>query len=155
MILQGISSVSYSLKVLPPRWVTASASLVIPLLAACSFNMNQNPLMEKVVQTVPLDNGKTLSLGYKPPDDAVGCQLVNESSRNWAMAEAVGGIKAGGGRQVLQEEAVESVKQRPQDGINYVAFMIPDQTMVGVVNVTMARDATTSYYRCVNPPQPQ
>jgi hypothetical protein len=155
MILQGISSVSYFLKVVAPRWVTASASLVMPLLAACSFNMNQNPLMEKVVQTVPLDNGKTLSVGYRSPEDAAGCQFVNESSRNWTMAETSGEFKAGGGRQVLQEEAVESVKQRPQDGINYVAFMIPDQTALGVVNITMARDATTRYYRCVNPPKPQ
>jgi hypothetical protein len=147
--------VSYSLRVLPPRWVAASASLVMPLLAACSFNMNQNPWMEKVVQTVPLDDGKTLNVGYRVPEDAAGCQLVNESSRNWAMAGIAGELKIGGGRQVLQEEAVESVKQRPQDGINYVAFMIPDQTNIGVVNVTMARDATTRYYRCVNPPKPQ
>jgi hypothetical protein len=116
--------------------------------------MNQNSLMESVVQSAPLDNGKTLNVGYKQPDAAAACQLVNESSRNWSLAQTVGQFKLGGGRQVLQEEAVESVKQRPQDGINYVALTIPDEATVGIVNVTAGQDAKTDYFRCANPPQP-
>ena len=133
-----------------------AAFLLTPLLAACSFNMNQNSIIEGVVQTAPLSNGKILNVGYKLPDDARQCQLVNTSTRNWAVADSFGGLsKPGGGRQVLQEEAVDSVNQRPQDGINYVALTIPDQSYVGAVNVTVGRDATTSYFRCVNPPQPR
>ena len=142
---------SYFLKVRQTRF--AAVALIMPLLAACSFNMNQNPYMESVVQSVPLDDGKTLSVGYKLPDATAQCQLINESSRNWTVAEAIGQFKAGRGRQVLQEEAVESIKQRPQDGINYVALTIPNEAAVGVVIVTAARDAKTSYFRCVNPPQ--
>jgi len=143
--------VSYFLKVRQTRF--AAVALIMPLLAACSFNMNQNPYMESVVQSVPLDDGKTLSVGYKLPDATAQCQLINESSRNWTVAEAIGQFKAGRGRQVLQEEAVESIKQRPQDGINYVALTIPNEAAVGVVIVTAARDAKTSYFRCINPPQ--
>jgi len=143
--------VSYFLKVRQTRF--AAVALIMPLLAACSFNMNQNPYMESVVQSVPLDDGKTLSVGYKSPDATAQCQLINESSRNWTVAEAIGQFKAGRGRQVLQEEAVESIKQRPQDGINYVALTIPNEAAVGVVIVTAARDAKTSYFRCINPPQ--
>jgi len=143
--------VSYFLKVRQTRF--AAVALIMPLLAACSFNMNQNPYMESVVQSVPLDDGKTLSVGYKLPDATAQCQLINESSRNWTVAEAIGQFKAGRGRQVLQEEAVESIKQRPQDGINYVALTIPNEAAVGVVIVTAARDAKTSYVRCINPPQ--
>ena len=142
---------SYFLKVRQTRF--AAVALIMPLLAACSFNMNQNPYMESVVQSVPLDDGKTLSVGYKLPDATAQCQLINESSRNWTVAEAIGQFKAGRGRQVLQEEAVESIKQRPQDGINYVALTIPNEAAVGVVIVTAARDAKTSYFRCINPPQ--
>jgi hypothetical protein len=116
--------------------------------------MNQNSYMESVVQSVPLGNGKVLNVGYKSPDAVAECQLTNESSRNWSLAQTVGQFKAGGGRQVLQEEAVESVKQRPQDGINYVALTIPDEAAVGIINVTAAQDAKTSYFRCANPPQP-
>lgn len=133
----------------------AGISLVMPLLAACGYSMNQNSLIGSVVQTVPLDNGKTLNVGYKLPDTAAGCQLVNESSRNWSLAQTVGQFKAGGGRQVLQEEAVDSVKQRPQDGINYVDLTIPNEASVGIINVTAAQDAKTSYFRCANPPQPR
>jgi len=143
--------VSYFLKVRQTRF--AAVALIMPLLAACSFNMNQNPYMESVVQSVPLADGKTLSVGYKLPDATAQCQLINESSRNWTVAEAIGQFKAGRGRQVLQEEAVESIKQRPQDGINYVALTIPNEAAVGVVIVTAARDAKTSYFRCINPPQ--
>ena len=133
----------------------AVISLVMPLLAACGYSMNQNSLIESVVQTVPLDNGKTLNVGYKLPDATAECQLVNESSRNWSLAQTVGQFKAGGGRQVLQEEAVDSVKQRPQDGINYVDLTIPNEASVGIINVTAAQDAKTSYFRCANPPQPR
>jgi hypothetical protein len=128
--------------------------LLMPLLAACGYNMNQNSYMESVVQSVPLDNGKVLNVGYKLTDAAAECQLINESNRNWALAQTLGQIKAGGGRQVLQEEAVESVKQRPQDGINYVALTIPNEVDLGAINVTAAREAKTSYFRCANPPQP-
>jgi hypothetical protein len=128
---------------------------ITPLVAACSFNMNQNSIIEGVVQTVPLNNGKLLSVGYKVPDVSAQCQLVNDTSRNWAIADSVGGLtKAGAGRQVLQEEAVASVNERPQDGINYVALIIPDQTNLGRVNLTMGKDAQTNYFRCVNPPKP-
>jgi len=133
----------------------AVISLVMPLLAACGYSMNQNSLIESVVQTVPLDNGKTLNVGYKLPDATAECQLVNESSRNWSLAQTVGQFKAGGGRQVLQEEAVDSVKKRPQDGINYVDLTIPNEASVGIINVTVAQDAKTSYFRCASPPQPR
>jgi hypothetical protein len=129
--------------------------LLMPLLAACSYTMNQNSYIESVVQSAPLDNGKVLNVGYKLPDAAAECQLVNESSRNWTVAQALGEVKAGGGRQVLREEALESVNQRPQDGINYVALTIPNEAAIGVVIVTAAQDAKTSYFRCVNPPQPR
>ncbi|WP_158904573.1 hypothetical protein [Burkholderia sp. L27(2015)] len=142
---------SYFLKVRQTYF--AAVALIMPLLAACSFNMNQNPYMERVVQSVPLGDGKTLNVGYKSPDATAQCQLINESSRNWTVAEAIGQFKAGRGRQVLQEEAVESIKQRPQDGINYVALTIPNEAAVGVIIVTAARDAKTSYFRCINPPQ--
>jgi hypothetical protein len=150
-----MSTVSNFRKLTKSRWGTVTVCMVMPLLAACSFGMNQNPFMENIVQTVPLDNGTTLSVGFKSPDEASSCQLVNESRRNWAVAQAVGSVKAGGGRQVLRDEATDSVKQRPQDGINYVALMIPNTTAIGVVNITPTRDAVTSYYRCVNPPKPQ
>lgn len=132
----------------------AAAFVLMPLLAACSYTMNQNSLMESVVQTFPLGNGKTVSVGYKLPDAAAQCQAVNQSTRNWSLAQTVGQFKAGGGRQVLQEEAVESIKQRPQDGINYVALTIPDEAGVGIINVTAGQDAKTDYFRCANPPQP-
>jgi hypothetical protein len=148
-----LSSVPYFPTVTLKRF--AVISLVMPLLAACGYSMNQNSLIESVVQTVPLDNGKTLNVGYKLPDTAAECQLVNESSRNWSLAQTVGQFKAGGGRQVLQEEAVDSVKQRPQDGINYVDLTIPNEASVGIINVTAAQDAKTSYFRCANPPQPR
>ena len=77
--------------------------LIAPLFSACSYTMNQNPFMEGVVQSAPLGDGKALAVGYKLPDDAAGCQLVNETSRNWAMAGVAGQLKFGGGRQVLQE----------------------------------------------------
>ncbi len=143
---------SYSLARIQTRLV--AILLIVPLLAACSYTMNQNSYMESVVQSVPLGNGKVLNVGYKSPDAVAECQLTNESSRNWSLAQTVGQFKAGGGRQVLQEEAVESVKQRPQDGINYVALTIPDEAAVGIINVTAAQDAKTSYFRCANPPQP-
>jgi len=151
--LEELSSVPYFPTVTLQRF--AVISLVMPLLAACGYGMNQNSLIESVVQTVPLDNGKTLNVGYKLPDTAAECQLVNESSRNWSLAQTVGQFKAGGGRQVLQEEAVDSVKQRPQDGINYVDLTIPNEASVGIINVTAAQDAKTSYFRCANPPQPR
>lgn len=151
--LEELNSVPYFPTVTLKRF--AAISLVMPLLAACGYSMNQNSLIESVVQTVPLDNGKTLNVGYKLPDTAAECQLVNESSRNWSLAQTVGQFKAGGGRQVLQEEAVDSVKQRPQDGINYVDLTIPNEASVGIINVTAAQDAKTSYFRCANPPQPR
>jgi hypothetical protein len=129
--------------------------LMSPLFSACSYTMNQNPFMEGVVQSAPLGAGKTLAVGYKLPEAAAGCELVNETSRNWAMAGAAGDLKMGGGRQVLRDEAVESVKQRPQDGINYVALTIPNAAGLGIVNVTAMRDAKTSYFRCASPPQPR
>jgi hypothetical protein len=129
-------------------------SLLLPILSACSYTMNQNAFMDKVVQSAPLGDGKVLAVGYKAPDAGAECQLVNESSRNWAVAQTVGELKAGGGRQVLQEEAVESVKGRPQDGINYVALTIPNVAALGIVDVTAMQNAKTSYFRCANPPQP-
>jgi hypothetical protein len=128
--------------------------LLTPLLAACSYTMNQNSSIASVVQSVPLANGKVLNVGYQLPDVAAQCQLINETSRNWAVAQTLGRLKFGGGRQVLQEEAVASVNRRPQDGINYVAFTIPNETDLGVVNVTVGSNATTSYFSCVTPPQP-
>ena len=151
--LEELNSVPYFLTVTLKRF--AVISLVMPLLVACGYSMNQNSLIESVVQTVPLDNGKTLNVGYKLPHATAECQLVNESSRNWSLAQTVGQFKAGGGRQVLQEEAVDSVKQRPQDGINYVDLTIPNEASVGIINVTAAQDAGTSYFRCANPPQPR
>jgi len=144
--------VSYFVSVARARFV--AVSLVMPLLAACGYTMNQNSLMESAVQSFPLDSGKLLNVGYKTPDAAAACQLVNESSRNWSLAQTLGQFKMGGGRQVLWEEAVDSVKQRPQDGINYVDLTIPDEATVGILNVTAAEDAKTSYFRCANPPQP-
>jgi hypothetical protein len=129
--------------------------LLTPFFSGCSYTMNQNPFMEGVVQSAPLGGGKTLNVGYKLPDAAAECQLVNETSRNWAMAGVAGQLKMGGGREVLQDEAVESVKQRPQDGINYVALTIPNGAGLGIVNVTAMRDAKTSYFRCSSPPQPR
>jgi hypothetical protein len=117
--------------------------------------MNQNPMMESVVQSVPLGDGKMLNVGYKLPDATANCQLVNETSRNWSMAQTVGQMKMGGGRQVLQDDAVASVKQRPEAGINYVALTIPNEAGLGIVNVTAMRDAKTSYFSCVTPPQPR
>jgi len=128
--------------------------LLMPILSACSYTMNQNSMMENVVQSVPLGDGKVLAVGYKSPDAGAECQLINESSRNWAMAQTVGQVKAGGGRQVLQEEAVASVKQRPQDGVNYVALTIPNEAGIGIVDVTVMQNAKTSYFHCANPPQP-
>ncbi len=128
--------------------------LLAPLVSACSYTMNQNPFMEGVVQSAPLGDGKTLAVGYKMPDAAAECQLVNETSRNWAMAGVAGQLKMGGGREVLQDEAVASVKQRPQDGVNYVVLTIPNSAGLGIVNVTAMRDAKTSYFRCASPPQP-
>ncbi len=125
------------------------------LLSACSYTMNQNAPIANVVQTAPLGDGKVVMVGYKSPDDAAGCQLVNETSRNWAMAQTVGQFKMGGGRQVLQDEAVASVKQRPQDAINYVALDIPNQAGLGIVNVTAGAEAKTSYFHCATPPQPR
>jgi hypothetical protein len=130
----------------------ASVACSMPWLAACSFTAKQNPMMASVVQSVPLDNGKTLSVGYAAPDAAAGCALVNQTSRNWSMAQTEGDLKFGGGRQVLQEEAVQSVNQRPDAGINYVAFSIPNEAGLGIVNVTVMRDATTGYYHCATPP---
>ena len=144
---------SYFLKVTQTRLI--AVCLVMPLLAACSYTMNQNSAMESVVQSVPLDNGKALNVGYKLPDAAAECQLINESSRNWSLAQTLGQFKAGGGRQVLQEEALESVKQRPQDGINYVALTIPNEVALGAINITAAQEAKTTYFRCINPPQPR
>jgi hypothetical protein len=135
--------------------VTLKRFAVMPLLAACGYSMNQNSLIESVVQTVPPDTGKTLNVGYKLADTAAKCQLVNESNRNWSLAKTVGQFKAGGGRQVLREEAVDSVKQWPQDGVNYVDLTIPNEASVGIINVTTAQDAKTSYFRCANPPQPR
>ncbi|MBB6242436.1 hypothetical protein [Rhodanobacter sp. MP1X3] len=142
---------SYFSKITQTRFL--AAFLLTALLSACSYNMNQNSIMESVVQTVAVGNGKVLSVGYKLPDASAGCQLINESSRNWYLAQNLGVVKAGGGRQVLQDEAVESVKQRPQDGINYVALTIPNEAGIGVVNITPTREAKTSYFRCANPPQ--
>ena len=116
--------------------------------------MNQNPMMEGVVQSAPLGDGKVLNVGYKLPDAAAQCQLVNETSRNWAMAGVTGQFKIGGGREVLQDEAVASVKQRPQDGVNYVALIIPNSAGLGAIDITAGREAKTSYFHCVAPPQP-
>lgn len=129
--------------------------LLAPAFSACSYTMNQNPFMEGVVQSAPLGDGKVLNVGYMLPEPAAECQLVNETSRNWAMAGVEGQLKMGGGRQVLQEEAVASVKQRPQDGVNYVVLTIPNSVGVSIVNVTAGREAKTSYFRCSNPPQPR
>ena len=143
---------------MPHTAMTAQARLfavlvIAPLFSACSYTMNQNPLMEGVVQSAPLGDGKTLAVGYKLPDPAADCQLINETSRNWAMAGVAGQLKMGGGREVLQDEAVQSVKQRPQDGVNYVLLTIPNSAGLGIVNVTPMRDAKTSYFHCTNPPQ--
>ena len=150
--MKEAGNVSYLLKTTQAR--LAAAALLVPLLSACSYNMNQNPFMAGVVQSAPLGDGKVLAVGYKLPDDAAGCQLVNETSRNWAMAQTVGQLKFGGGRQVLQDEAIESVKQRPQDGVNYVALTIPNEAGVGIINVTAGASAKTSYFHCASPPQP-
>jgi len=143
---------SFSLKRSRGRFCVVAA--LMPLLAGCSYTLNQNATMANVVQAVPLNNGKTLYVGYKLPDAAASCQLVNQTKRNWSLAQTEGQIKLGGGRQVLKDAAVASVEQRPQAGINYVALIIPNETDLGTINLTMARDATTSYFRCVNPPQP-
>jgi hypothetical protein len=124
------------------------------LLSGCSYTMNQNAPIANVVQSAPLGDGKVLMVGYKSPDATAECQLVNETSRNWAMAQTVGQFKMGGGRQVLQDEAIASVKQRPQDSINYVVLTIPDQAGLGIINVTAGAAATTSYFHCATPPQP-
>lgn len=129
------------------------AVLLLPLLfSACSFTKNQNSFMDKVVQSAPLGGGKTLNVGYKLPDPAAGCQLVDESSRNWAKAQTIGQVKAGGGRQVLLDDAVASVKQRPDAGINYVALTIPNEAGLGAINLSVAAEAKTSYFRCTIPP---
>lgn len=146
---------SYFLGITQARSVAVAVSLVMPLLAACSYTMNKNPYMDSVVQSVPLGDGKTLNVGYKLPDAAAKCQLINESSRNWYLAESLGHVKLGGGRQVLQDEALQSVKQRPQVGINYVALTIPNETDIGIIDVTGGQDAKTSYFRCINPSQPR
>jgi hypothetical protein len=145
--------VSYSFNIAQTRFI--AVILLMPLLAACSYNMNQNSLMERVVQSAPLGDGKVLMVGYKLPDAATQCQLINESSRNWSMAQTVGQLKMGGGRQVLQEDAVQSVKGRPQDGINYVALTIPNESGLGAIDLSVAAEAKTSYFRCANPPQPR
>ena len=132
-----------------------AALLLVPLASACSYNMNQNAMMEGVVQPAPLGAGKVLMVGYKLPDADTQCQLINETSRNWSMAQAVGQLKMGGGRQVLQEDAVASVKQRPDSGINYVALIIPNEAGLGAINLSVAAEAKTSYFRCANPPQPR
>jgi hypothetical protein len=129
--------------------------LLMPLLTACNYTVNQNSIIARDVQSVPLANGTTLDVGYKLPDSVAACELINETSRNWAVAESEGELKYGGGRQVLLEAAVASVNQRPQDGINYVALTIPNEADIISIDVTAGRDATTSYFRCVAPPQPQ
>jgi hypothetical protein len=129
--------------------------LLAPLFSGCSFTKNQNGLMDKVVLSAPLGNGKALNVGYKLPDAAAGCQLVDDSSRNWAKVQTVGQLKAGGGRQVLQEDAVDSVKRRPDAGINYVALTIPNEAGLGVINLSIAAEAKTSYFRCTSPPSPR
>jgi len=144
---------SYSFSTTQTRFL--AVVLLMPLLSACSYTMNQNAIMGSVVQSVPLGDGKVLAMGYKLPDPGAQCELVNETSRNWAVAKTVGEVKAGGGRQVLQEEAVASVKQRPQDGVNYVALTIPNEAGIGIIDVTVMQDAKTSYFRCANPPQPR
>jgi len=151
--LKEFGNVSYLFKFTQTRFF--AVSLFMALLSACSYNMNQNSIMESVVQSVALGNGKSLNVGYKLPDASAECQLINESSRNWYVAQNLGVVKAGGGRQVLQDEAVESVKQRPQDGINYVAFILPNEAGIGAINITPTREAKTSYFRCANPPQPR
>jgi len=35
-----------------------------------------------------------------------------------------------------------------------VVLTIPNEAAVGIVIVTAAREAQTSYFRCVSPPQP-
>ncbi len=134
---------------------SCGAVVLAPLLAACSYTMNQNSSIGSVVQSVPLENGQSLSVGYQLPETAAGCNLVNQTTRNWAIAQSVGGLKFGGGRQVLRDEAVTSVNQRPRAGINYVALIIPNEADISIINVTAGRDATTSYFRCVSPPQPK
>lgn len=129
--------------------------VLAPLFSACSYTKNQNPIMAKVVLAAPLGNGKALNVGYKLPDPAAGCQLIDESSRNWAKAQTIGQLKAGGGRQILQDEAVASVKQRPDAGINYVVLTIPNEAGLGAINLSAGADARTSYFRCASPPQPR
>ncbi len=143
---------SYSVKITKTRLL--AACLLMPLVSGCSYTMNQNSMMESVVQSVPLGDGKMLNVGYKMPDATANCQLVNETSRNWSMAQTVGQLKFGGGRQVLQEDAVASVKQRPEAGINYVALTIPNEAGLGAINLSVAADAKTSYFACATPPQP-
>jgi hypothetical protein len=126
--------------------------LLMPLLTACNYTMNQNSIIANDVQSAPLDNGKTLDVGYKLPDAAAACQLIDTTSTNWAIAESKGELKFGGGRQVLMEAAVASVNQRPQDGINYVALTIPNETDIISIDVTAEDNATTSYFRCATPP---
>ena len=143
-----------SLLNITPKRVFA-ALMLAPLLSACSYTMNQNAFIDRVVQPAPLGDGKVLMVGYKLPDAETQCQLINETSRNWAEAQTVGELKMGGGRQVLQEDAVASVKQRPDAGINYVALTIPNQAGLGVIDLSVASEAKTSYFRCASPPQPR
>ncbi len=150
MSLEEIDKVSYLFKAVPTRFLIVL--LLMTVLTACSYTVNQNPIMASEVQSVPLGHGKSLDFGYKLPDAGAACQLVNQTSRNWTVAQALGDAKPGGGRQVLQEEAVASVNQRLQAGINYVALTIPNEAAIGIVIVTAARDATTSYFRCASPP---
>jgi hypothetical protein len=128
--------------------------ILVPLLSACSYTMNQNPFMGSVVQSQPLGDGKVVNVGYQLPDASAGCQLMDETSRNWAMAQTTGQFKPGGGRQVLQDDAVAAVKQRPQDDINFIALTIPNEAGVGILNVTAGANAKTSYFHCASPPQP-
>lgn len=122
------------------------------LLTACSTTENRNGMIEKIVTSHKLANGKTLKIGYKAPLNSWKCHYQNEQSYNWSMEKMEGMAGFAGGYSKLKDRAVKYANAHKSKNINYVFLNIPNQTSVDGFNVTFMRKAHITYYNCKKPP---
>ena len=101
------------------------------------------------MQNVTLNNGTKAKVGQVQPASNWGCVAVGWQEANW---EKVKIESLGMGYNSLKNKALAYANKRNLKA-NYIYIKIPNETDVAGINVTMARKAITTFYKCklINP----
>ncbi|MDB5799032.1 MAG: hypothetical protein JWP36_2934 [Paucimonas sp.] len=140
------------------RLLALAASTV--LFGACATSVYENRFFERQVHAYPLENGQTLTLGFKAPPAEASCELVREESESWTLTSLAGTFKRDKGHTVIKERVLATVNARAQDGINHATVKIPNQyefagiPLSDIGGLAGGNQVQMAYYRCANPPQP-